>query len=73
VIAESALQNEKHFDPTISILFGISISDDPQRLRINLCRKTSIKSPLSTTRISLPDSIEIEDRITWRNAEPSMN
>jgi hypothetical protein len=73
VIDESELQYEKHFDPRISILLGISISDVSQIWRINLCWRTSIKSSFSTTKISFPDSIEIDDRVTKRNAEQSMN
>jgi hypothetical protein len=36
VIDESEEQDEKHFDPRISILLPISISDDLQKFRINL-------------------------------------
>jgi hypothetical protein len=36
VIDESDLQDKKHFDPTISIFFPISIADDSERLQINL-------------------------------------
>jgi hypothetical protein len=35
-IDESALQNEKEFDPTISIFIPISMTDDVQQFRINL-------------------------------------
>jgi hypothetical protein len=73
VIDESDLQNEKQDDPRISTLFGISTSDDPEIYRINLWSRISIKNPFSTTNISFPDSIEMDDRVTPRNAEPSMN
>jgi hypothetical protein len=81
VIDESDSQYEKHFDPRISILLGISISDNPQRFRINFCWRTSIKSSFSTTKISFPDSIaeqyinvteyytESVHRITWTEVE----
>jgi hypothetical protein len=35
--------------------------------------ETSIRMSFSITKISFPDSIEIDDRITSINAEPSMN
>jgi hypothetical protein len=34
---------------------------------------TSIRKSFSITKISFPDSIEIDDKITSPNAEPSMN
>jgi hypothetical protein len=34
---------------------------------------TSIRKPFSITKISLPDSIEIDDNVTPINAEASMN
>jgi hypothetical protein len=36
VIDESDLQNEKQFDPRISIFLPISIADDPEKFSINL-------------------------------------
>jgi hypothetical protein len=36
VIDETDSQSEKHFDPRISILLPISISDDFEKFRINL-------------------------------------
>jgi hypothetical protein len=36
VIDESDLQDEKHFEPRISIFDGISIFDELEKLRINL-------------------------------------
>jgi hypothetical protein len=73
VIDESELQCEKHFDPRISIFRGSSIFDSSKRSRINLCCTTSIRRPFSRTKISFPDSIEIDDRVTSINAEPSTN
>jgi hypothetical protein len=35
--------------------------------------RTSIRKSFSITKISLPDSIEIDDKFTPINAEPSMN
>jgi hypothetical protein len=73
VIDECDLQNEKQLDPRISIFSPISISDDFEKLRINFCWRTSIKKLFSTTKISFPDSIEIDDNVTPRNAELWMN
>jgi hypothetical protein len=73
VIDESDSQYEKHPDPIISILLPISITDDAEKVRINLWWKTSIRKSFSITKISFPDSIEIDDKVISRNAEPSMN
>jgi hypothetical protein len=35
--------------------------------------RTSIRKSFSITKISFPDSIEIDNWVTPRNAEPSMN
>jgi hypothetical protein len=51
----------------------MSIDDDFQKFRINLWWRTSIKKSFSITKISFPDSIEIDDKITPINIEPSMN
>jgi hypothetical protein len=73
VIDESDLQSEKHFDPRISTLFGISIVDAFWKFWINLWSRISRRNPFSTTKISFPDSIEVDDKVTPTNAEPSMN
>jgi hypothetical protein len=36
MIDESDLQDEKHFEPRISIFLAISISDDSEKFRINV-------------------------------------
>jgi hypothetical protein len=43
-IEESDLQNEKHDGPRISTPRPISIRDDLEKLRINLCDRISIKN-----------------------------
>jgi hypothetical protein len=73
VIDESDSQCEKHFDPRISTLFGISNSNDYENLQINLRLIISRRIPFWILNVSLPDSIEIDDRVTRRNAEPTMN
>jgi hypothetical protein len=73
VIDESELQYEKHFNSRISIFRLISTSDDFEKFRINLWWRISIRKQLSITKISFPDSIEIDDNLTPINAEPSMN
>jgi hypothetical protein len=73
VIDESNSQDEKQCDPRISIFLPISITDDSEKFRINLRERTSIRRSFSITKISFPDSIEIDDKVTPRNAEPSMN
>jgi hypothetical protein len=57
----------------MSILLGILIFDDVEKLRINLWLTTSIRKPFRITKILLLDSIAIDDKVTPRNAEPSMN
>jgi hypothetical protein len=73
MIDESDSQREKYFDSRISTCLGISISDDSEKFRINLRSKTLIRNPLSRTKMSFSDSIEIDHRITSINAEPLMN
>jgi hypothetical protein len=73
VIDESDSQYEKHFDPRISILLPISIADNVEKFRINLRWTTSIRKFCSIAKILLPDSIEIDDKITPLNAESSMH
>jgi hypothetical protein len=73
VINESGSQYEKQNDPRISIFLSISIIIDLEKFRINLWSRTSIRKSFSRTKISFPDAIEIDDRITPINAEPSMN
>jgi hypothetical protein len=51
----------------------ISIFDDLKKFRINLWSTTSIRKSFSTTKISFPDSIEIDDNVTFINAESPMN
>jgi hypothetical protein len=69
VIDESDSQFEKHFDPRISTFLPISIANDFQKFRINLRWRTSIRMPFSITKISFPDSIEIDDKVTLKNAK----
>jgi hypothetical protein len=57
----------------MSILLAISISDDVEKVWTNLWWRISIKKLFSITKISFPDSIEIDDKITPINAELSMN
>jgi hypothetical protein len=73
VIDESDLQFEKQYDPRISIFIPISIVGDLEKFRINLWWKTSIRKSFSITKISFPDSIEIDNGVTPTNAELSMN
>jgi hypothetical protein len=73
VIDESDVQYEKHFDPRISIFRPISIVDDFEKFRINLRSRISIRMSFSITKMSFPDSIEIEDNVTSINAKSSIN
>jgi hypothetical protein len=73
VIDESDWHEKKQYDPIISILHPISILDDFEKFRINLWWRTSIRMSFSITKISFPDSIEIDDKVTPIDAKPSMN
>jgi hypothetical protein len=44
-----------------------------EKFRINLWWRTSIRKLFSITKISFPDSIEIDDKVTLINEESSMN
>jgi hypothetical protein len=55
------------------ISIDITISDDPKTFRINLLSTTSINNLFSRTKISFPDSIEIDDRVTPIYAGQSKN
>jgi hypothetical protein len=72
-IDESELQLEKQYDPMISIFLPTSIFDDCEKFRISLWGKISIRMPFSITKLSFPDSIEIDNGVTRTNAEPSMD
>jgi hypothetical protein len=49
------------------------MTDDFEKFWINLWWRTSIRKSSSITKISFPDSIEIDDNVTPINAQASMN
>jgi hypothetical protein len=73
MIDESDWHSRKHDDPRISTFQGISMLDEGEKLRINLWSTTSIRKQSSKTNRPFPDSIKQVDRITSRNAVPSID
>jgi hypothetical protein len=70
---EIVSQCAKQYGPRISISNGISISDDFEKLRINLCSTESIRKSCSATNLGFPGSVRQENRADLQNALPSMN
>jgi hypothetical protein len=73
VIDESDRHPAKHDDPRISTVDGISISDDADRLRINLSSTISIRNESSQTNRRFPGSIKQLDNFTPQKADPSID
>jgi hypothetical protein len=73
VIDEIESHREKHDGPRISISHGISMSDEFDKLRINVWWDRSIRKSCSKTNIPFPDSMEHDKSIPWQNAEPWIN